>query len=666
MTDNQKKATTYSLLSHIRNSGTFVEGPIDYFLPLAKRALNSLNTKGIKAGKSIIEISDEITAMFSLEIPIPVLSKILAKIQAEENVSGEENFKLYSDHSYQIKKYYFYEYEQLYQEKSKEIFELNNLFKEFCQINEYKTEFSIVEYIDKNKKSLLKHLNSDLKVENTKNGVIEAKFIDYFKNIPNIFDLIKNIYLGSLISTYLEFEISEYKDEVELLLDTNFVISLMDLNTTESTKTCEKVIELSRRRGYKISLMNDTIKEIQQLLYKKAENINNSTLIKYVNPEDILNACERRGLNKVDLERIADNIQDTLNKMGFFILFIQDNMRSKAKQTEEYKSLKEVRLNKVSALHDATALLYVKEKRGKKVTKFEQAKCWFVNNSINNIDTNEGIYQKEFISESIRADELLSVLWLSNPEIKKELNEDEFAEIGLNSMISISLNSSIPKSAVIKELEDNIFKYSGEDITEKDILNLATRITNSQIKNVQELNEIASEDNKIEFVKRIKEESDKQELIEKNKNNKLAALYTKLEKKIKVFDKKVDEYSLNSNLLGKENLVLQDEVQELKKQLEWEKINSEVKKWQIKSVYMLLFSLLLFVAFLLILGFFSNWNLIEFYENLEIFKKNIILRWVITGLYSVFNVFVLANVFIRYYNESNIKAYKEKLQQKLK
>ena len=77
MNNNENKAIAYSLLSHIRNSGTLVSGPLDYFLPLVKRALNSLNSSGKRGGNSIIEISNEVYKMFSLEIPIPVLSNIL-------------------------------------------------------------------------------------------------------------------------------------------------------------------------------------------------------------------------------------------------------------------------------------------------------------------------------------------------------------------------------------------------------------------------------------------------------------------------------------------------------------------------------------------------------------------------------------------------------------
>lgn len=664
MDANEKKAVAYSLLSHIRNSGTLITGPIDYFLPLVKRALNSLNNIGKRGGNSIIEISDEVCKMFSLEIPIPVLNTILRKIELEENSQGKENFKIYNDSSYQLKDYHFYEYEQLFQDKSREINDLNVLFKQFCEINEYKTEYSLVEYIDKSKISLLKHLNSDLDKNAIKNGVIEAKFIDYFKKIPNVFDLIKNIYLGSLISTYLEFEITDYKEDTELLLDTNFIVSLLDLNTPESTKTCEKVIELGKNRGFKVSIMDDTIKEIQQLLYKKAENINNSTLIKYVNPEDILNACERRRLNRTDLERIADNVYENLNKRGFNILYVQDNLRNRAKHSAEYESLKDVRFNKISALHDATAILYVKDKRTKKVKKFEEAKCWFVNNSINNDENNDSFYNDDFLRETIRADELLSILWLSNPEIKKDLNENEFAEIGLNSMVSISLNSSIPKASVIKELENNIFKYCEEQVTEKDILNLATRITNNQIKNVQELNDIASEGKKDEFVKRIKEESEKQEKIEQERTSRLTELITKFKNKIQSFDNEIEAQTQNSNVLAIENEDLKNEVKILQEKLEKDRIEKALKKWR-RQPWVLLWNFIgLLFCFVIYILYKANWIVNETGNVIDNLKSTPFFSFIFWLISIIFSTLILGNFILKYWNHSNIKAYKESLKEK--
>lgn len=35
---NKERAITYSLLAHIRNTGSLAKGPIDIFIPLIKRA----------------------------------------------------------------------------------------------------------------------------------------------------------------------------------------------------------------------------------------------------------------------------------------------------------------------------------------------------------------------------------------------------------------------------------------------------------------------------------------------------------------------------------------------------------------------------------------------------------------------------------------------------
>src|SRR5680860_207848 len=55
---NKEKAITYSLLTHIRNSGTLAKGPVDIFIPLIKRTLSKMNSRGIFKGKSLIEIKN--------------------------------------------------------------------------------------------------------------------------------------------------------------------------------------------------------------------------------------------------------------------------------------------------------------------------------------------------------------------------------------------------------------------------------------------------------------------------------------------------------------------------------------------------------------------------------------------------------------------------------
>ncbi len=83
MTEN--KAITYSLLAHVRNSGTLIKGPIDPFVPLIKRSLFKLNSRGILSGESIKEIHDISTELYSIDFPLPVLKTILLQIANDVN-----------------------------------------------------------------------------------------------------------------------------------------------------------------------------------------------------------------------------------------------------------------------------------------------------------------------------------------------------------------------------------------------------------------------------------------------------------------------------------------------------------------------------------------------------------------------------------------------------
>jgi hypothetical protein len=55
---NINNAITYSLLAHIRNSGTLIKGPVDVFVPLVKRILYILSKQGVSKGESIMEIKN--------------------------------------------------------------------------------------------------------------------------------------------------------------------------------------------------------------------------------------------------------------------------------------------------------------------------------------------------------------------------------------------------------------------------------------------------------------------------------------------------------------------------------------------------------------------------------------------------------------------------------
>ena len=68
------------------------------------------------------------------------------------------------------------------------------------------------------------------------------------------YDIICDIYLGGVIASYLQFQIKEQIVNSELLIDTNFYISLINLNTEEAYEACKQLFDLTIGMGYRYSI----------------------------------------------------------------------------------------------------------------------------------------------------------------------------------------------------------------------------------------------------------------------------------------------------------------------------------------------------------------------------------------------------------------------------
>lgn len=679
----ENKAITYSLLAHVRNSATLIKGPLDIFVPLIKRVLHKLNEKGITKGENISEIKLLADEMYAIDFPLPVIKSILIQIANEVNQNDANNFKLYGDKSFVIKDYLFLEFEEKIQESKKEILNIEKLFQEFCKINnvEHKEKTTIFDFIDKNKIALSKYLSNST-ITNGHDFVIEAQFVKYFKKIPTVYEQIRNLYLGSILSSFLEYRTENANQDIELLLDTNFLVSLIDLNTPESTHTCNKLIEIGNKLGYKYTVLADTIEETKRLLYKKAEHFEITYLPKKINPEDIYNACDRRKLSKTDLERIADNLEESLHKLN--VTFITDTTKLKniARFSPEYIALKNVRNNDTAALHDAIAIQYVRDKRKKRIKDFEKVNCWFVNNSIAHeiTDKTDEIIQpnSDGQPELIKADELLNILWLSNPNINIALSNIELIDIGITSLVAVTLNHALPKASIIKELDDNIQKYASDKLSDKDIILVSTRIVNRQLKNIQEINNLATK-NKEEFVNKLKEEANKQEKEEEKRIGRLEELFNRLakqyeslekaktgieQKKLEIESSKEDAIKTIANLkqeLEKEknfNLIKENEIISSKRN---QYIEQELKKWRGESWKWLAGSLTIFIIGLLLILYISSWDLNVAYENYQQLQKNIICISFIPLIGIIFTSVFIPILILKYHNHGNIDAYTKKI-----
>jgi hypothetical protein len=262
--------------------------------------------------------------------------------------------------------------------------------------------------------------------------------------------------------------------------------------------------------------------------------------------------------------------------------------------------------------------------------------------------------------------------------------------MGLTSLVAFTLNESLPKARIIRELDDNIQKYKTEDITDRDVYLLSSRIANNQIKNIENLNELASK-NVNEFNRRIKDEAQKQEAIETDRASKFENLFKKLETAIgnisiqkdkieqRAETKKQKEISkiktASENEIQKKNTELQEkeaEIERLRKEnidkensIRSEKretfIANKLEKWRRKSWILLSIVGLLLIGSITWIFIICNGNLSE----TDIFISNLSQSKIIAIISSIV-VFVIESIVVKslydkYQNHSNIKAYKESL-----
>ncbi len=663
----QQRAITYSLLAHIRNGGELTQGPVDIFGPLIKRAIAKMASGGIYKGESLQEVSDICKDLYGIDFPVPVLSVILLQISKQINTDQETYVVLHADGSFEFSQYTFDDYEKTISNQEELTNKLNEVFRKFCddmEFHDYR-DMSIVKFVESCKFQLGRYFSVN-STSDTVDYSKEAKFIEYFKRSPIVYRQIQDIYLGCIISSYLTYTPKRSSGEVELLMDTNFIISLLDLSSEESAATCKALISLARASSFTLSVLPDTIRETSNLLKAKAANYRQSFLIGKVLKEDIYSACARRNLNRADLERIADNLESLVKTFAIRTIANTDTLRRKAKSSPEYPIFLAIRNSQEAAIHDTIGVLYVKQKRGGSIADFERVNCWFVNR--NSIDSNVlGNHRRLGQPEIIRADELLSVLWLSNPSLSSTLSSKAFSEVGLTSIIAQEISKDLPRAKVLRELDDNIVKYARDAISDADIVLVSTRIANNEILELDSLNDLARKSPEL-FIKRLEDEASKQKSFE-------AETMEHFTRSLELSSKGLFELQEQAALLGQqnnerqqkalsllneleamraENLMIRQSLLKLKRD-EWTKL--QIRKWQAVSWGYLAIVISVIAVMASTILHLNDWSLLRINERAHSENLYAALRIVVPVLSTIVLASVVYPLINKYTSPNQKKAF---------
>ena len=377
----EKLLSTYALLGYLKETSPSKAAITEIYIPIVKKALSEYALeKGMTEykGRSLSELSHKIKSIFDIDIPLPILAKIMESIRDE--INDENIFALYKDGAFIIKSYVFDSIDDVIEQEKNNIEKLRLDYLTYCNDNGYNFDFEeLKQFILAQQIELF----TDKKPNLLDVEYYVPKYVSDRLNNESIFKVMSNIYLGGIITCYLEQNITKKVTEAELLLDTNFFISLIDLNTEDAHYTCNQLFSLCKQLGYRFTMLNSTVNQIQVLLSNRINDFASRDFIGSVRCADVFNACIRKNLDKTGLERIKDNIRRLIEERG--IVIIQDaqirDIIEKARRSQEYKDLLQKRKNAESALNDTVAKLYVENKRGQNVREFVDAKCWFLHNS---------------------------------------------------------------------------------------------------------------------------------------------------------------------------------------------------------------------------------------------------------------------------------------------
>lgn len=476
----------YAFLGHYKEKCSKANKSIwEIYLPMVKKGLyeyfEEKNLQEVK-GCALTELQKKIDDIFEISFPIPVLHECMLIMQEEVNDTSE--FVVYKDHAFDIKASAVESVESLIKDTQQELSILEDDFDTFCKAYDKSCSFDLLlSFIDTMQ---IEMFTDDIVNLQEVNDIIPL-YISKRKDNNEIFKIISNVYTGSLLSSYLTHKITTPVAKVELLIDTNYFISLIDLNTEDAHTTCKDLHKYCRDMGFNMTILPSTVEQIKILLSNRIADFANKDYIGTIKSADIFAACKRRKLDQTHLETIRNKVEETLGKYEITILKEAQILQivDKARKSDVYKVLKEKRSNAESALNDAIAIEYVNSKRGNNCTSFADVRCWFLHNSYGNFYRDPGATVVK--RTSIGAPELLTMLWMANPA---QVNSMKLSRVGLTAYVTKFLEQHLPSDNTLKAVQKRaqIALEAGE-INEKDFYNLCTRMSEGTLSQ-EELNSL--------------------------------------------------------------------------------------------------------------------------------------------------------------------------------
>lgn len=388
---------------------------------------------------------------FSLKVPIHPLSMILGRAKKKGYIEQSE------------KKYRLLEEGARYLGKLKTISETKRQMNSFVEdLQQYLKKYEIslsqeelhnmlLGFCRKHSMPLLHFINPAVahnQLDIPKVEGYESLLIDYMREVerqkPEHFETLKNIVLGSVISTILyarnpsdiaQMAAKKFK-RCQVFLDANYTFSVLNMHPPELVLASRELFSLLKKHNFEINIFSFTIDEMCKVLGSYSSEAH-----RYPSGFGIgslFATIKEKGWSRVDVVQFVANIDRTLEGEGIRIVQVPEiNLMSYEPEDrkirlsiEEYKREQE----RFYQNHDLAAIERIAKIRGRKVRNIEDAKALFLTSDgplsrFNNIG--QGHEKGQTIPEVILDRLITTILWLKDPDI----------EVALNSIVAVYSNS---------------------------------------------------------------------------------------------------------------------------------------------------------------------------------------------------------------------------------
>lgn len=272
--------------------------------------------------------------------------------------------------------------------------------------------------------------NSDLETAEMTDKVLESEIVGFLieeraKDSHN-YKFIKSVFHGVLLASIISSTSNEEKDIgesgtfKEVILDSNFIFRLLDLQTEFEGIASKETFELLKKENCEFCVLPITIKQIADTItsaIKKYSNSANEVLRIYGDEKfsGLQSACIRRKLTASKLKEIVDSLEDDL-KNKYKIRVVNEDFPYES-DFDAISSLGKVKTDSTpeGLEHDLKLIAYVCSKRDENVYQRHRAKYWVLTDDIKLTKWNTNYPQTGRIPECMTESQVATVLWLQNP-----------------------------------------------------------------------------------------------------------------------------------------------------------------------------------------------------------------------------------------------------------